>query len=582
MKPSAVGRLETTIDLEVGGRRLDVRVIYDDSAELGDWASLTLAPEKESTRPKLMPGDRAGSSILRGLEIAAQWIVDLDAGAKADLFEGRKVNKHVPRTDRPPLAPPDPNATASEFITLRPSLGALVRPLLLKQPDVRVLLPYQLDGAAWLQSHNRAILADDMGLGKTLQAITAIRELVHKGSCRCALVVAPRTILATWEAELTRWAPELSHLRVTPTSDHREAAWRAVVGRVHILITNYEQLRKSPAVLTDRGVDVVIADEAHRIRNLKAAVTKGIRTLNSHRFWALTGTPIERDTEDLATLLSILKPDRFSPEDSKLPATTLRSRARPFMLRRRKRDVLSELPDVIDRKETLDLAPVQRRAYDAKKRQSRKALERPAEALQLINELRTICDYAPDKRTSAKLERITEHLVDIRDSGEKAVVFSAFLEPLRVLQRDLGRAGISLKNEMVTGAMQINEREAALQRFKDDDDVVALLASMRATSEGLTLTAANHVLFVNEWWNPSANSQARDRVVRIGQARSVWIYRFMCRDTVEETLDRILERKSELFDQIVENLAQPGPSEDSRTRELLDEIVESELSGEGN
>src|SRR5262249_31475642 len=153
-----------------------------------------------------------------------------------------------------------------------------------------------------------------------------------------------------WEFEISKWAPQLSYARVTPLKSIREAAWKLLFGNRHILLTNYEQFRKPPEILTGRKLDVIVADEAHRIRNAGAQVVRGIKTLVWNRFWALTGTPIERDPEDLVTILSTVDPLRVSPTDAKLPSVSLRSLARPYILRRLKTDVLDELPPVVESK----------------------------------------------------------------------------------------------------------------------------------------------------------------------------------------------------------------------------------------
>lgn len=506
---------------------------------------------------------------------AAAWALELDISAQKDIRAGRTVVKRVPGEDPRPSPPLPPRAKAADYLAARPGVGELIRPLLLERIEPAPLLPYQRSGVEWLLERHAAILADDMGLGKTLQAISAIRKLVHEGSSRWALVVAPRTVLATWESELSRWAPELTRMRVTPPTGEREEIWRAVRGRAHVLITNYEQLREPPLALTEQEVDLLVADEAHRMRNLSAAVTRGMRSMRPARFWALTGTPIERDSEDLATLLSLLAPARFSLDDAKASVSTLRSRARPYMLRRRKTDVLPELPEVLETKETLDLLPAQRRAYDRARLGANRSA-RESHPLRLLNELMSICDYAPESGVSSKIDRITEHLVDIRERGEKAVVFSNYLRPLQILQERLEKYSTPLPASMLTGEMSLPDREAVLERFASDDDLFVLLASMRAASEGLTLTAANHVLFINEWWNPSTNQQARDRVVRLGQERGVRIYRFMCRDTIEETLDGILHRKEALFEQVVEKLVEPESAE-GEVKDLLEEVVAFEI-----
>jgi len=488
------------------------------------------------------------------LEIAARRILRLDSSAARDVVMGGRVVKVVPGQDPLPLPPLAPEAPIEEYWQARQPLGHLVRPLFLPAPQCSSLLDYQSVGVAWLLDREQGILADDMGLGKTLQAIMAMRVLFQRGHLEQALVVCPRSLLANWEAELERWAPELSRLRVVPGAQTRDAAWATMAERVHVIITNYEHMRQVPQTLRNRELHLVVADEAHRLRNADALTTRGIRRLRARRFWALTGTPIERDPRDLATLLSLLFPTEFAESDSKVPHGLLRSRARAFVLRRRKKDVLDQLPEVVESIEMLDLSPGQRGAYSSALDEARGAGDDSA-FLRLIGRCRLICDYDPDSLESSKADRIAEVLDDIESMGEKAVVFSYLLKPLEIMGARLAGRYVRLVGEMSSVA-----REDALRRFKKDRSVPFLLASSRIAAEGLTLTEANHVVFFNEWWNPSANAQARDRVVRIGQLRGVRVYKFRCRRTIEELLERILAKKSEMFEEIVERMALPAGS----------------------
>ena len=250
---------------------------------------------------------------------------------------------------------------------------------------------------------------------------------------------------------------------------------------------------------------------------------------------------------------------------------------RPYILRRTKDQVQKDLPPVLESKEVLELLPVQRRRYREALRNSR--FGGAAEILQLINELRTICDYDPVTGESAKIDRIIELLENIADADEKAVVFSYFLKPLNLLRSGLAAATASVGTLKLTGEMDNATREGQLERFKADSSSTALLASTRVGGEGLTLTEANHVIFINEWWNPSSNLQARDRVVRIGQTRTVQVYSFRCRGTIEETLDRILETKTESTRRIVGLLADKAVATDPDAAHVIAEI-KSELAAE--
>ena len=506
------------------------------------------------------------------LRCAANVALDLDSKLSRSLLRGDTARLEV----KPPRHRQSHKLQrADEASVLRPRVEDLVAPLIFDSIPKSALRPFQDLGVQWLVENRAAILADDMGLGKTVQTLRALEKLVENGTIRSAIVVCPKSLLANWETECKRWVPGLTVVRSVPFKEDSDEVWSAILGRSHIIVTNYEQLRPLPAPFATAKVELVIADEAHRLRRSQAKLVRAFRLLNLERFWALTGTPIERHPIDLATLLSLLEPTRFSAKSTTYD-TELRARARPYLLRRLKKDVLDELPDVIDTKETIELTPQQHRAYSSAR--SRPLPKELGEVLQRLTLLRSICDLESTSGASAKLDRIVEILQKVQDSGEKAVVFSYLLRPLEVLARRMSREHPPLNSVSLTGKLTMGERTQAIQKFKSDKEVVVLLCSSRVGGEGLTLTEANHVIFINEWWNPSTNAQARDRVVRFGQERIVHVHRFRCKDTVEETLDQILERKDETFSSIVDALATQVQLTGADSKDLLGEALERMVS----
>ena len=421
-------------------------------------------------------------------------------------------------------------------------------PLLLPRRVTDNLYPFQRSGVAWLLLHDRAILADDMGLGKTIQVIAALRRMFRAGRIDSCLVVAPRTLMENWASETRSWAPELVTRRLADLSTGGTGGWPHAVTRAHILFASYEDMRNPSSELVSHPPDVIVADEAHRLRKSDSLAHQGLRRIKAKRLWALTGTPVERDADDLAGLLSLLEPNRFAIDDYRLGIAVLRARARPYVLRRTKEAVLPELPPVTELTDAVPLSQGQQRAYSA----ATQAV-RSGEYLALFNELRSICDMDPATGESSKLNRAEELIDGIRRQGSKCVVFSYTLGPLKALR-------VRLRNEfgdiaaLLTGELELDERQRAVQRFKSDSNCAALLASMRVASEGLTLTEANHVIFINRWWNPSTNSQAIDRVMRIGQHRPVTVYYLTCTNTVEDRLQPLLDRKELTFAQLIDAL----------------------------
>jgi SNF2 family DNA or RNA helicase len=429
--------------------------------------------------------------------------------------------------------------------------GEKVLPWLLPKPGTADLYPFQVEGVRWLHASSNRLLADDMGLGKTVQTIFAVRLGFSEQLFKSVLILCPKSLVLNWLVEFRKWGPELISLALSPSERSAEEVWGKALDNCHVAIANYEQVRGARLAMKQRQFDLVVADEAHRLRNASSQVSQNFRTLRRDRFWALTGTPIERDLRDLATLMSLLDEKRFSVADANSATAALREKAKPYILRRTKESVLKDLPDVISSTELLSLLPLQLKTYRHVQSGYGCNGERISNALHKLGELRRVCDFDPISRTSAKLERIHEELLDIKNLGEKALVFSFVREPLDALY---AMTQSTLNSVLIDGRMSGADRETALKRFKSDPSVTALYASSKVASEGLTLVEANHVFFINRWWNPSSNAQARDRVNRIGQKRIVFIHEYVCVGTIEEAIQKLLRSKNAIYDEVIGRL----------------------------
>lgn len=528
----------------------DVLLEYSNSQYV---ASVLRGDDSSSLRLRLAladpgpePTDLEGASRIIS---AATIVLELDASVTRALNRGDAIELRV---NSPREMPARHIESLEDAELLRPRIEELVSPLLFGELAHPAIRPFQEEGIDWLLRTPRAILADDMGLGKTAQALLAAQCLVLEGSVRTALVVCPKSLAFNWASECLKWVPAMAVIRASPTAADAADVWRSILGRAHLILCSYEQIRALPPSLVQASHALVIADEAHRLRRDQAQLVRAFRQLSTSRLWALTGTPIERHRSDFATLLSLLEPRRFSAR-SLLTEYELKSKARSYILRRRKADVLAELPSVIEAKESLELTRTQRQRYVAI--QAKPVEGNATDVLRRLMQLRAICDVDTLSDSSTKLDRIVEILAAVDERREKAIVFSYLLRPLQLLSARLASVDPKIGAELFVGEMSSEERILAIDRFKGDDQITALLCSSRVGGEGLTLTEANHVLFLNEWWNPSANNQARDRVVRWGQERVVQVHRFRCHNTVEDVLDDILNEKTEAFSRIIDGLA---------------------------
>ena len=408
---------------------------------------------------------------------------------------------------------------------------------------------YQWEGVAFLYRSPSALLADEMGLGKTVQAAVALALLLNgQSEVSRALIVAPASLTTNWMAELETWAPSLAVRRVQGAARAREAFYLLPIP---VLVSSYEQIRHDGLDRIPSGAfDLVVLDEAQRIKNSDSATALACRLLPRKRAWALSATPLENDAEDVASILRFLD----SSVGQSLPKAHLTRKLESMMLRRRKSDVRAELPPVILQDMKLDLSESQRENYDELWVNRAAAVSADADdrdigaaLLGLITRLKIVCNFDVSTNASSKLDA----LMAISESAGKSariLVFSQFVATLRWISDR-----IEFAHDLLTGSMSLAERQAAMDRFKNGPAPRLLLVSLRAGGVGLNLGEATHIVMFDRWWNPAVEIQAVYRAHRFERDEPLHVVRFLVTDSIEEHIAAILERKGCLFDKIIES-----------------------------
>src|SRR5262245_52794460 len=417
--------------------------------------------------------------------------------------------------------------------------------------------PYQLEGVAFLMPRHSALLADEMGLGKTIQTILALRLLLQAGLVRRALLVCPKPLVFNWCRELRGWAEDLPFEVIGGDLAARRAAWR--VSSAPFKIVNYEVLTRDADLVCDGTVqfDLVILDEAQRIKNRDSKAAQAVRSLRRSRSWALTGTPIENKPEDLVNLFAFLDPGRVPPET---PAKMLPQLTADCILRRTKDDVLDDVPPKTVRDAYLELSPAQRAAYDLAESEGIVHLNELGDTVsvqhvfELVMRLKQICNFDPRTGESTKLERLLADIPEVAESGRKAIVFSQWVEPLEILAGALAAFGPLQYHGKIPAGLRV----PILDRFKNDPDSHVLLMSYGTGSVGLNLQFANYVFLFDRWWNPAIEDQAINRAHRLGQKQPVFVTRFISQDTIEGRIADVLERKRQIFEELIASSGQPS------------------------
>nr|WP_143548025.1 DEAD/DEAH box helicase [Rhodopirellula sp. SM50] len=447
------------------------------------------------------------------------------------------------------------------------------------------LRDYQRTGLGWLRFLQKfgfgGCLADDMGLGKTIQVLALLearrKRRLPKGQTRNpSIVVVPKSLVFNWLDEASKFTPKLRVRNHTGTD--RKSDWDAFAespDSIDVLLTTYGTMRIDAPLLAQMQFDYAILDEAQAIKNPKSLVARASRLLPAEHRLAMTGTPIENHLGDLWSLFDFLNPGMLAnakPSSGQLPdledeaqrrhVERLGKSLQPFILRRTKSEVLTELPEKVEQTLACSIDKKQRKLYDELREHYRVHLSNKVKELGLkkakihvLEALLRLRQAACDPRLihpdcgvrGAKIEELLERLDELHREGRKALVFSQFTSLLGLLKQDLDQRGWNY--EYLDG--KTRKRAEKVRRFQNDPECQLFLISLKAGGNGLNLTAAEYVFILDPWWNPAVEAQAIDRAHRMGQTQSVNAYRMICSETVEEKIVELQKSKCNLADAIV-------------------------------
>lgn len=432
------------------------------------------------------------------------------------------------------------------------------------------LRSYQVDGVKWLNVLYKyslgGILADDMGLGKTIETIAFINSIKQD---KPILIVSPKSLVFNWVSEFNKFASDIPVYAIIGTVEERKKIIKKIKNdKFGVYFISYDSLRNEFENLTDITFDMCILDEAQFIKNMHAKKTGAVKQINALHTIALTGTPIENNIYDLWSIFDFLMPHylldyedfKDSYEHNEEYYEIVRDKVAPFILRRRKEDVLKDLPEKYEVIITTEMSQEQRKLYDAFRLQAKEQLKssdvgsKIMEVLSIITRLRQICvdpSTFVDNFTgeSGKITALKDIIKDKMQEGHRFLIFSQFVSALNIVKDEIDKMGI--KYYMITGDTSAKERLRICNDFNKDEDYKIVLISLKAGGTGLNLVGADVVIHLDPWWNYSAESQASDRAHRIGQTRTVEVIKLIAENSIEEKVVNLQNEKKELVDKVI-------------------------------
>ena len=471
--------------------------------------------------------------------------------------------------------------------------------LTLTKDELKILRDYQVTGVKWLYTLAKTgfggILADEMGLGKTIQVIYYIKQMLKDNENNKFLIVVPTSLAYNWDHEFDSFGSNIKRKICVGNKDKRIKILRNL-NDTNVIITTYGLLREDEELYNNLNFNTMVIDEAQNIKNNMAGITKVVKKVNAETKFALTGTPLENSILELWSIFDFIMPGYLASltkfqskykikdfdEDSEILIKGLSKQINPFILRRKKQDVVKELPDKLINDIYIELKDEQKKLYVAELERVKEEMEKIIETegmnkarfliLQLLTKLRQICIdpsivYDNYKDGSNKLEQLESIVNEYIKNNHKILIFSSFKTALNIVKEKLNKAKI--KTYMIDGSVPAKDRIEMVDNFNNNDDVKVFLIMLKSGGTGLNLATADVVIHLDLWWNPQAENQATDRAHRIGQKNTVEVIHLITKGTIEEKILELQNKKRILSDKLIDG--------EIRDKNILSELTKEDI-----
>lgn len=471
--------------------------------------------------------------------------------------------------------------------------------LTLTKDELKILRDYQVTGVKWLYTLAKTgfggILADEMGLGKTIQVIYYIKQMLKDNENNKFLIVVPTSLAYNWDHEFDSFGSNIKRKICVGNKDKR-TKMLSDLNDTNVIITTYGLLREDEELYNNLNFNTMVIDEAQNIKNNMAGITKVVKKVNAETKFALTGTPLENSILELWSIFDFIMPGYLASltkfqskykikdfdEDSEILIKGLSKQINPFILRRKKQDVVKELPDKLINDIYIELKDEQKKLYVAELERVKEEMEKIIETegmnkarfliLQLLTKLRQICIdpsivYDNYKDGSNKLEQLESIVNEYIKNNHKILIFSSFKTALNIVKEKLNKAKI--KTYMIDGSVPAKDRIEMVDNFNNNDDVKVFLIMLKSGGTGLNLATADVVIHLDLWWNPQAENQATDRAHRIGQKNTVEVIHLITKGTIEEKILELQNKKRILSDKLIDG--------EIRDKNILSELTKEDI-----